>query len=216
VGIEKVLFLLNRGAAYEFLLAHLRGHLSAETLANFEEALVQLYKCLLDFLAVALVVRDKNAFKRAFYAFWSPQDISSFCENCLELEKTLEIESKLVESQSNRETAESIERILKASDCLEDMITDTKSLVQALRSEIKEQHRREQEERENEEALSWVSSIPILDHHEDAREGRTPDTGQWVFTKPEFLNWETASSSSLLWIHGIRKSSRKLYPCLLF
>ena len=205
VGIEKVLFLLNRGAAYEILLAHLRGRLSAEIVTNFEEALIRLYKCLLEFLAVALDLRDKNAFKRAIYAFWTPQDISSFCETSLELEMTLDIESKLLESQCSRETAEQVERLLKSSDCLEEMIIDTKSLVQALGSEIKEQHRREQEERENQEALDWVSSIPILDHHENAREGRTPETGLWVFTKPEFLSWKQSSGSSLLWIHGIRE-----------
>jgi hypothetical protein len=179
--------------------------MSAEILTNFEEALVKLYTCLLGFLATALVVRDKSSFKRAFYAFWTPEDVSLFSENCLELEKTLEIESRLVESQCNREIADNIETILKASDCLEEVIADTKTLVQALRGEIKEQHLREREEKENLEALDWVSSIPILDHHNNAKEGRTPDTGRWVFSKPEFLNWESCSGSSLLWIHGIRE-----------
>lgn len=204
-GIEKILFLMNRGAAYELLLANVHGRLAVEILSNFEDSLVNLYECLLDFLATALLVQDKTSFRRALYALWTPQDVSSFSEKCLDLEKTLETESRLVESQCNREATENIERLLKASDCLDKTITNTTSLINALRVEIKEQLRREEEKKENLEALDWVSSIPIRDHHDNAKEGRTPDTGQWVFEKREFSQWERSPGPSLLWIHGIRE-----------
>jgi hypothetical protein len=136
---------------------------------------------------------------------WTPQDVSSFSEDCIKLEATLETESRLVESQCNREATEKVERMLKASECLDKTITNTASLINGLRPEIKDQLRREEEKRDNLEALDWVSSIPVRDHHDIAKEGRTPDTGQWVFGKREFSQWESSQGPSLLWIHGIRE-----------
>jgi hypothetical protein len=94
---------MNRGAAYELQLGNLQVRSSANILSNFEDSLVKLYKCLLDFLATALLVKEKKSFQRALYALWTPQDVSSFSEDCIKLEATLETESRLVESQCNRE-----------------------------------------------------------------------------------------------------------------
>jgi hypothetical protein len=54
---------MNRGAAYELQLGNLQVRSSANILSNFEDSLVKLYKCLLDFLATALLVKEeKNRF----------------------------------------------------------------------------------------------------------------------------------------------------------
>ena len=47
--------------------------------------------------------------------------------------------------------------------------------------------------------------IQIYDHYEDAREDILEGTGQWLFDKPEYLDWATSSVSSVLWLRGIRK-----------
>jgi hypothetical protein len=180
---------MNRGAAYEVSLAHLYDTLPSDALCNFERSLVNLYEHLLNFLGSALAVQEKNVLRRAF---------SVFSEGCLKLEQTLDTESRLVESHRNKEAAEKIETILKCSEYLEKKITDTQSLIDALRVELKE-------EKENQEALDWVSSIPVLDHHINAKEGRTAETGQWVFGKHEFSKWEKSQAPCLLWIHGIRE-----------
>jgi hypothetical protein len=208
-GIEKILFLVNRGAAYELQLRNLQGRLSANNLGNFEDSLVKLYKYLLEFLATAVLIKEKTSFQRALYALWTPQDVSSFSEDCIKLEATLEIESRLVESQCNREATENVERILKASDCLDKTITNTASLINGLRLEM-------EEKRDILEALDWVSSIPIRDHHDIAKEGRTPYTCQWVFRKREFWQWESSQGPSLLWIHGIREFPDNQPSSLLF
>jgi hypothetical protein len=189
---------MNRGAAYEVLLAHLYSRLPTEALGNFEESLVNLYKHSLDFLVSALVVQEKNVLQRAFSALWTAQDVTSFSECCLQLENTLDIESRLVESHCNKEAAEKIETMLKASNYLEKAVTNTQSLIHDLRVQMKE-------EKENQEALDWVSGIPVLDHHINAKEGRTAETGQWVFKKHEFSQWERSQAPCLLWIHGIRE-----------
>jgi len=189
---------MNRGAAYEVSLAQLYGSLPSDALCNFERALVNLYEHLLNFLGSALAVQEKNVLRRAFSALWTAQEATSFSEGCLKLEQTLELESRLLESHRNEEAAERIEAILRSTEYLENKITDTQSLIDALRLELKE-------EKENQEALDWVSNIPVLDHHINAKEGRTAETGQWVFEKLEFSKWEKSLAPCLLWIHGIRE-----------
>ncbi|KAE9376374.1 hypothetical protein N431DRAFT_479659 [Stipitochalara longipes BDJ] len=198
-GIENILFIMNCGAAYEVSLAALYDSLPSDVLRNFERSLVNLYEHLLKFLGSALAFQEKNVLRRAFSALWTVQDATSFSEGCLKLEQKLDTESKLLESHRNKEVAEKIDAILKSSDYLEQKITDstdTQSLIDALRVELKE-------EMENQEALNWVSSIPVLDHHINAKEGRAAETGQWVFGKHEFSKWEKSQAPCLLWIHGI-------------
>lgn len=192
---------MNRGAAYELQLAQLDEDLLAAS-GSFEESLIKLYAQLLDFLASALLVQDKNALERTFYALWTPKDITNFGEQCIELETRLDIESGLIDKRGNRETFENVKILLNATKSLEKTVTDTRALLEALRLE-------EQEKDDNTYALRWVSTLPVLDHHADARDGRAPGTGQWVFRKPEFVGWDRTPKASFLWIHGIRK----LYTC---
>jgi hypothetical protein len=198
VGIGKVLVLMNRGAAYELQLAQLDDEFLVIS-ASFESSLIELYALLLDFLASALLVQDKNAFERTLLALWTAKDITRFGEYCIEHEKKLEFESRLFDSKSNKETLENVKALLNATKSLEKTATDTRALIEAFRLE-------EQERVDNACALSWVSKLPILDHHADAKSGRAPGTGQWVFRKPEFVGWDRTSKASFLWIHGIRKS----------
>ncbi|PMD32025.1 hypothetical protein L207DRAFT_572327 [Hyaloscypha variabilis F] len=195
IGIGKVLVLMNRGAAYELQLSQLDENLLAAS-RNFEASLIKLYAGLLEFLASALLVQDENALERTFHALWTPKDITRFGEHCIELEKALDFESQLIDRGRNKETSENVKMLLNSTKFLEKIITDTQTLLGAFKLE-------EQEGCDNQDALHWVSKIPVLDHHSDAKSGRAPGTGQWVFEKPEFLGWDRTTNSSFLWIHGI-------------
>ena len=197
VGIGKMLFLMSRGAAYECQLAQLDDDI-AKTSGNLEASLIKLYVRLLDFLAAALLLQDKNKLGRVVYALWTPGDIMSFSEDCIELESTLDIESRLIERKCNKKMSENVKALFNTTGFLEKMATDTKALLLALRVE-------EQEIKDNADALDWVSKLPVWDHHADAKAGRALGTGQWVFRKPEFIKWDESSKASFLWIHGIRK-----------
>ena len=54
--------------------------------------------------------------------------------------------------------------------------------------------------------LKWFSVIPYKSHHIRASEGRVAGTGQWLFQREEFTNWQQSEKSEILWLHGIRKS----------
>lgn len=56
--------------------------------------------------------------------------------------------------------------------------------------------------------LSWLSTIPYEQHHQNSRKGRLLDSGSWFLRKPEYLSWRSSSFSSILWLHGIPGSGK--------
>lgn len=51
--------------------------------------------------------------------------------------------------------------------------------------------------------LKAISSMPYSTHHRVAREGRLPNSGQWLLQNEVYREWRGSSSSSVLWLHGI-------------
>ena len=52
--------------------------------------------------------------------------------------------------------------------------------------------------------LQWASSIPFKQHHREVRKDILSGTGEWLFKKPQFIEWRKSSAPSLLWVHGTR------------
>ena len=53
---------------------------------------------------------------------------------------------------------------------------------------------------EHSKILDWLSTIPHRQHHHsDVLAG----TGAWFLTHPRLLEWQSLSSSSFIWLHGI-------------
>ncbi len=55
--------------------------------------------------------------------------------------------------------------------------------------------------------LQWVSSVPFGKHHDLVNETRTSGTCEWLLDHKKFTEWECSSSSVILWLQGIRRSS---------
>lgn len=53
--------------------------------------------------------------------------------------------------------------------------------------------------------LMWLSDIPVEDHHLFVSSRRNVGDGSWLLNKQQFREWERSESSSILWLHGIRK-----------
>lgn len=51
--------------------------------------------------------------------------------------------------------------------------------------------------------LKAISSMPYSTHHRVARDGRLPNSGQWLLKNKAYQIWWADSSSSILWLHGI-------------
>ena len=54
--------------------------------------------------------------------------------------------------------------------------------------------------------LRWLSDVQYKKHHQSLSKGLLEGTGSWLLGKPQFLDWRNSSVSSVLWLHGIRRS----------
>lgn len=60
-------------------------------------------------------------------------------------------------------------------------------------------------ESERLEVFKWMSQIPFKTHHRTMGKDLLPKSGLWLLQKIEFIQWRKSSSSSIIWLHGIRK-----------
>ncbi|KAL7266228.1 hypothetical protein RUND412_011235, partial [Rhizina undulata] len=82
---------------------------------------------------------------------------------------------------------------------------DLKSLQQPLR-EISESL----EENKRFEILNWLSKVDYKEHHNFIRSTRQPNTGNWLFKKHDFIQWNKSSSSTIFWLHGIAGAGKTM------
>lgn len=62
-------------------------------------------------------------------------------------------------------------------------------------------------ESERRDMLKWLSTIQHATHHKTMGKDFLPGSGNWLLQKKEFVEWRQESSSSILWLHGIREYS---------
>jgi hypothetical protein len=58
--------------------------------------------------------------------------------------------------------------------------------------------------------FDWLSSVPYMSHHRSKAKALLPGSGKWLLRKPEFLEWMSTSTSSILWLHGIPGSGKSM------
>ena len=56
--------------------------------------------------------------------------------------------------------------------------------------------------------MRWLSTVNCGLHHQIITADLLPDSGEWLFLKPEYVRWEQQKPSSLLWLHGIPGSGK--------
>ena len=61
-----------------------------------------------------------------------------------------------------------------------------------------------------ESVLNWITNNEYEAPHNLALQGLLEDTGKWFFDRTEYKKWRSASASSILWLHGIRKLNRSI------
>lgn len=55
--------------------------------------------------------------------------------------------------------------------------------------------------------LAWISTMRYSEHHDHTRKHRLKDSGMWFISHPSYVQWRQSTTSCVLWVHGIRKSS---------
>lgn len=56
------------------------------------------------------------------------------------------------------------------------------------------------------EILRWMSTVPYREHHRSSISNVLDHSGAWMQNHSRFIEWKSSSCSSILWLHGIRKS----------
>lgn len=56
--------------------------------------------------------------------------------------------------------------------------------------------------------LQWISPIPYMQHHKEARKDVLAGTGAWFLENEKLLGWLSSSLSSIMWLHGIAGSGK--------
>ena len=89
-GLDTALYMTNRLKAYS---DYLRDLPVTQTRTNFEIALTKLYAHILQFLARAIQIYQKSALTRAFDAFWNPEEVHDFENECIKIAMNADIEA---------------------------------------------------------------------------------------------------------------------------
>ena len=61
---------------------------------------------------------------------------------------------------------------------------------------------------ERSKILQWISTIPYMQHHKQARKDVLAGTGVWFLKNEKLLGWLSSNSSSMMWLHGIAGSGK--------
>jgi ankyrin repeat domain-containing protein 50 len=206
LGLDKVLYLVDRCRIYEILFIHRpkpKDPDEALALENLTSALVELYVLILQFLAKANGLFGKSAIHRSWSAFWNTTDIEDFEKKCQSSEEWVKAEAdnchQYYSHHAQSEDDKKLAQILQDLESQNQLLSDVKSTVDALWSRATDD--------EQTKILRWTSKIPFEADHYSAQKGRTLNTGEWLLENEKFKEWNLSDASTILWLHGIRKFS---------
>ncbi|KAI9856843.1 MAG: hypothetical protein M1824_005216 [Vezdaea acicularis] len=103
----------------------------------------------------------------------------------------------------------------KRQDTLLKIISDLTSPINRSATQLSELHDHLKED-ERQAILNWMSTVPHQSHHRAIGKGFLEGSGKWLQRKDEYIEWRKASTSSILWLHGIPGSgkSRMVYSVI--
>jgi hypothetical protein len=190
VGLRTSLYMMNRLKAY---MDYLRDLPVTQTRENFETALTKLHALILQFLARAIQSHQKSSLIRAFDAFWKPEEVCDFEDDCDRIAEQVEIEATNCDralSAREREEAnqriEHLQRVLKELDELQH-IKESVSMLE---------HKIDLAKLPTAKAAAFDSYIDELDArcHRDTRIDLLRQIRKWV---------EDPQGKCIFWLNGM-------------
>ncbi|KAF4635686.1 hypothetical protein G7Y89_g2417 [Cudoniella acicularis] len=188
-AIEKLSYLMNRGAIYERLYPP--GTIPEHVMKCLEEALVQLYSVMFQIIALCHRRFAENTSKRAFHAILNPDEVSTLLDKCERLEVRVEHEAQNCERTRSQEVDAVTRRLL---EFLEKPILRIDERVLSFLEKMGD--------RERLEILDWTSNVFYGTHHETVKNKRTLDTCEWLLSHSRFQEWQEPSLSIIFWLRG--------------
>ncbi|KAJ4304648.1 hypothetical protein N0V90_000174 [Kalmusia sp. IMI 367209] len=206
-GIELVAQLITRCAVHEAVYL---GSATEEIGANqslLRRELELLYSAILSYLAKAAAYYTRNTPKRLFSSAvnstgGTKEGLQLILVREEEVEKvvralhgeiTTRTASNLLSMQHTQQAQhQALERLV---NLLEQPVLRTAETIAHFKTIL--------ESNERKDIGQWLSSSNHREHHNRAYRDVLSGTGQWIFQRDEYKEWQDSSSSSILWIHGI-------------
>lgn len=197
--LEKTARIVHRCEVYEML--YLNNDMKAELAGGLQVTLEKLYAQVLDVLINTSKFLNKGTPGRIFYDVFHPNEGSSLLTGINAAEEEVAVQGDVCEKhRSQRSDANmtiSMQRLLKLETPINRTDQNVEKVLQAL------------ENQELTDILTWISGVQYGLHHDDVRERRTKDTGEWILEQPRFHEWHYQDGSVMLWLQG---SGRLHYP----
>jgi hypothetical protein len=188
---EKVLRLIRHGKVYEEV--YLSGGSSNMATQNLQDALVDLYAALMELLSHAFMRLNEGQGKQFLRALISGEEGEKLVSALADQEGKVSMAAQGCGAVVSREHQKLLQAIDEPLKKVEDTV---KKLLKKIEGGTLEQ------------ALDYISAIPIGEHQLEKQEARTPATCEWLLSHSRFLEWER-SSSSILWLQG---NGTECYP----
>ncbi|KAK4692274.1 hypothetical protein P7C71_g4894, partial [Lecanoromycetidae sp. Uapishka_2] len=201
-GAEAIARMISRYAIFEKVYLQ-RTSEAAQSLQN---ALVRLYTTILLYLSKAKEFFEHNPAKRLLKAVIVSQ------EEFETLSKQMESKEAEVDRYAGLVDAEHRNSITKGLGNLsidqENKYSEVLAVLSAIDGPVSRMGNQlvsvddHLEEKERVEILSWLSSQPYMEHHEQIFKHVLSGSGAWLLQDPMYTKWHKNSASSLLWLHG--------------
>ena len=177
---------ISRYAVFENI--YLR-HSSSATV-KLKEALVGLYAAILLYLSKAKAFFKQSTPKRLLKGVFVAE------EEFQELSTKISLESSEVDHCAVMVQTESQNSLSDTLDAftIDGPINRMDTQLQGLEDRLETSNRNK--------ILSWISSQPYIEHHEQIKRSDVPGRGEWLLEDPIYARWHKESACSLLWLHG--------------
>lgn len=176
---------MRHGRVYE--IVYLSGESRNEATKNLQEALVDLYTRLMELLAHAFKRLKEGQGKQFLRALVSGGEGAKLISALTEEEHKVSMAAQGCGAVASQEH----QMLLKS---LHEPIRNIEDTVKRLLQKV--------EDGTLENALEYISTIPIGEHQQEKRETRTTGTCEWLLNHSRFVKWERSRYSSILWLQG--------------
>ncbi|KAJ5919724.1 hypothetical protein N7454_009559 [Penicillium verhagenii] len=189
---EIIVRITSRGQVYEQIYLPQTREVPLDSVQRgLESSLLEIYSRSLDLLAESLTLFSSGTAKRTLEAIVSPGKYTGSLSGLGEQEDEL---LRDVQACETKRTVAADSRTIGMLETLNAPMARMDAGIGHLLQNM--------EENERIGMLQWISPIPFGKHHDDIKERRTPNTGEWLIQHEDFYTWEEKKSSALFWLQG--------------
>ena len=202
-GIEDVAALMARYEIIEKLYLYQTPASCLRESKLLSDCVTKIHVIILKYLAKARKFWSENTAKRIGKALFTNMEAehnelqSAMRKADDETNRTISLLQHQQRTDESKETRETLDRLLQ-----ETMVPVIR-MAQNI-SEINDKLDRN----DRREILHWLSTVPCESQHQEAARKIVKGTGQWLLGRPELLDWQRSSASTILWLHGIPGSGK--------